>query len=295
MLSGGFAENRIASLDEGFPRDKEYLKDEYDYDSDSDLEDEHEDELENANVADEEVGSRSGATGASSSQPQIQAREGKQPERRSFLQNEEDVSVPPLEPAPVAALAAAGEKYGRVIALPTGAHRTWGALLSYLYTGGIQFAPLKTNPDQSRAKQKFFSPQCSPKSMYRLADRYGLEALKKKAQDEIKAQLSPDNIMQELRSSLTSFYDEIRDMEVKFACETAQLPRVIEGPELSKWITDLAAGELTHTANNLHALVRQIGMSKTQNRTLPLCTGCFRSYPDCDFSCTSCGGYMHLV
>jgi hypothetical protein len=42
VLGGGFAEDRIAPLDEGFPVDKEYLQDIYDYDSDSDLESENE-------------------------------------------------------------------------------------------------------------------------------------------------------------------------------------------------------------------------------------------------------------
>ncbi|KAI0684901.1 hypothetical protein BC835DRAFT_587959 [Cytidiella melzeri] len=275
MLGGGFAEDRIGSLDEGFPHDKDHLMDEYDYDSDSDLGDEYEDEPEDVHVTGEDAKDHSGAA----SSP-LAAKHGKQPETDPIIKTDDDVHVPSTESVPMAA----GERYGRIIALPTGAHKTWGALLFYLYTGGVQFAPLKSNPDQSKAKQQCFSPQCSPKSLYRLAQRYGLEALKKEAHDEIKAQLSTENIALELRSSFTSFHDDIRDMEVAFACEAAQLPRVLTG--LSEWIANLARGETTHTADTLHALFQQITSTQTKK---PHCTRCNASYPQRYFNCNTCG------
>lgn len=49
-----------------------------------------------------------------------------------------------------------------------GAHRTWQALVLYLYNDHVGFAPLRT---EGRAQGSVDGQACSPKSMYRLADK----------------------------------------------------------------------------------------------------------------------------
>jgi len=52
---------------------------------------------------------------------------------------------------------------------------SWRALLFYLYTGNIQFRPLKSKPSEFSVgicDSLAVDPEtCSPKSMYRLADK----------------------------------------------------------------------------------------------------------------------------
>lgn len=60
------------------------------------------------------------------------------------------------------------------------AHR-WQSLIFYLYTGDVAFLPLSSDPSQSRevvaeqylADHPHDPPPCSPKSMYRLAEKVG--------------------------------------------------------------------------------------------------------------------------
>lgn len=49
-----------------------------------------------------------------------------------------------------------------------GAHRTWRALVLYLYNDRVAFAPLRT---EGRDHMHVDGQACSPKSMYRLADK----------------------------------------------------------------------------------------------------------------------------
>jgi len=59
-------------------------------------------------------------------------------------------------------------------------------------------------------------PQCSPKSMYRLAHKLQLEPLKQIAFKELQKNLKNENILTEVLSKFTSRYPEVREMETSF-------------------------------------------------------------------------------
>ncbi|KAK7008053.1 hypothetical protein R3P38DRAFT_3027177 [Favolaschia claudopus] len=127
---------------------------------------------------------------------------------------------------------------GRVVVIKGHAFKTWHALLHYLYTNKIAFR----TPDGSQQRPSNV-PKCSAKSMYRLADRFGLEDLKALALKSIKAQLSPDNIIHEVFSSFTSLYPEIVDLEVEFLLK--HLPSLKE--DMEKMLKDICGGTRPHS------------------------------------------------
>ncbi|KAI0789097.1 hypothetical protein C8Q75DRAFT_170861 [Abortiporus biennis] len=88
-----------------------------------------------------------------------------------------------------------------------GAHKTWKALYFFLLTDHLKFAPLRSNlvaatNEEAESKYKDL-PSCSPKSMYRLADRFGFVEAKRLAFSKFKSCLDEDNIVQELFSDFT--------------------------------------------------------------------------------------------
>ncbi|KAI0341443.1 hypothetical protein BDW22DRAFT_1485432 [Trametopsis cervina] len=275
MLQGEFREGQLRPLYEELSPDEKSM-DDYDYSSDSDLDDEESELLEDDGNSNDS-GYDDGHTGQSDSASGAQGTEAKPKEASSNSEQDTHTSSLPMH--------SPGVQYGRIITLSTGAYRTWKALIPYLYHGQVKFANLRSHPVQTKAKElpEAFTP-CSPKSIYRLADMYNLPKLKAEALENIKSQLTPKNIVQELRSSLTFHYDEIQRMEVIFACEGAQRTAVLEG--LSEWMSDLSKGQYSHTKDTLHALVQEIAGSKPiQNR----CRHCNRT--DVSFRCSSCNNY----
>ena len=104
---------------------------------------------------------------------------------------------------------------------------SWQALLLYLYNDHLEFANLRSEGRApSAAAVGIASPQCSPKSMYRLADKVckcsgttqttlcltsvvaqlGLADLKGEAFKAIEERLSKENIVKELFSDFTWRY-----------------------------------------------------------------------------------------
>ncbi|KAJ7261628.1 hypothetical protein C8J57DRAFT_1134393 [Mycena rebaudengoi] len=100
---------------------------------------------------------------------------------------------------------------GRVVIVKGHAFKTWNALLYYLYTNKIVFR----TPD-SRDQSISQPPECSAKSMYKLADRFELNELKAVALQSLRSQFSADNIVREAFSTFTSLFPEIQDIEVEF-------------------------------------------------------------------------------
>lgn len=54
----------------------------------------------------------------------------------------------------------------------------------------------------------------------------------------------------------TDRYDEIRDMEVEFACEPDSLPFVLEA--VPEWMAEHGSGSISHSTNVLAALFQNI-------------------------------------
>ncbi|KAI0341441.1 hypothetical protein BDW22DRAFT_1358995 [Trametopsis cervina] len=164
FFEGGFSEAKVAPLQEGFPADKPTFADEYGYESDSDLEDELESvvdtELQNTNH-EAEIGS------SSSDNPKKDADQLDTVEPRTDIQLMDRMQDPSFPGTNT-------EHYGHTILMPDIAYATWKALIFWIYTGEIVFAPLKsqnTATDASKPPVLISALPCSPKSMYRLADK----------------------------------------------------------------------------------------------------------------------------
>lgn len=113
----------------------------------------------------------------------------------------------------------------REIVITETAYSTYRAVLLYLHTSHISFAPLSSTlhllhptSKQSRrqrieksllASPKYPSP-VSPKSVYRLAHLLEIPSLLALALDKFKSQLSTANAAEELFSDTSALYDDVR-------------------------------------------------------------------------------------
>ncbi|OSC96618.1 hypothetical protein PYCCODRAFT_1348507, partial [Trametes coccinea BRFM310] len=191
LLTSGFADSSLV---------REYaLPDEYDYDSDSDLDEDEEKEDEAVKPAD-------------TSEPTQECNEkpgGSDDSNHSVTSlsttSYESVSVP------------SAERGGQpVIPLRSVAHRTLHACLFYLYTGKTNFLPLRSTSKSERQQalltaREDMPPPCSPKSMYRLAEFYGITKLQELAYKAIVAQLTTGNMVHEGFSRFFARYDRLRE------------------------------------------------------------------------------------
>ncbi|KAI0684904.1 hypothetical protein BC835DRAFT_1387101 [Cytidiella melzeri] len=233
LLGSGFSEAKPTSLREGFPSDKEKFTGEYDYDSDSDLED--------------EIGSLESQASIDEERPESDVTKTE----AEVSAQESSADLRPMGDS---------EYYGRVIIIPDVAFNTWKALIFYIYTGEVHFGPLRSQLASTNETRKPTSaPLCSPKSMYRLADKCGIDELREKAKQDILGKLSVANITTELCTSLVSTYDEIRDMHVDFACQKAQRPLVVAF--VPQWIAGIASGNSSHTSSTLAAFVAKLSQN----------------------------------
>ncbi|KIY65598.1 hypothetical protein CYLTODRAFT_424216 [Cylindrobasidium torrendii FP15055 ss-10] len=136
-------------------------------------------------------------------------------------------------------------RMGRVIFLRSTAARTWRAFQYYAYFGDIKFSKLKSSYSGNKeASARLTEKGCSPKSMYRFADQFGLATLKEKAFKSLKSQLTEHNIVKETFSVFSSRYPEILEAEIKVL-----LSYYVENPSVRKGVAGmlkrLVAGE-TH-------------------------------------------------
>ncbi|GAA5877611.1 hypothetical protein JCM1840_005857 [Sporobolomyces johnsonii] len=115
------------------------------------------------------------------------------------------------------------------------AYTTYFAVLVWLATGYIRFAPLRSKfrsddkgVKQARAAEldKMVSesdprlpPPASPKSVYRLAHFLELPELLQLALDSFKSHLSPANVAYELYGDVSCSYEAVRDVALEFAVD----------------------------------------------------------------------------
>ncbi|GAA5878127.1 hypothetical protein JCM1840_002250 [Sporobolomyces johnsonii] len=113
------------------------------------------------------------------------------------------------------------------------AFTTYFAVLVWIATGYIQFAPLRSKfksdnkgDKQARAAEidnlygqsdSQLTPPTSPKSLYRLAHLLELPDLVQLALDNFRSQLNPVNVAYELYSDVSCSYEAIRDIALEFA------------------------------------------------------------------------------
>ncbi|KAI5889713.1 uncharacterized protein SCHCODRAFT_02511270 [Schizophyllum commune H4-8] len=92
------------------------------------------------------------------------------------------------------------------------AHRTWKALLFYMYTGRITLKKLSSARDPL-VPEVVNALACSPKSMYRIAEKANLDDLRALCLKAIAADLTEKNITSEVFSTFSSKYSEVLDLE----------------------------------------------------------------------------------
>ncbi|KAI0743835.1 hypothetical protein C8Q80DRAFT_1183395 [Daedaleopsis nitida] len=274
VFAAGFAEGGLTDMDAPFPTTKTSTTELYDYMSDSDLEDE-EDEISEtpAVIAGDGVEE---ATEDEYSRLQKDKDDGE----LGKLSSEVEVHVGQQMIA----------KPGRVVFLDDIAYATWKAFIFYAYFEEIEFAPLKSE-QKTRPKDReiYETPICSPKSMYRLAEKYDIAPLKEKAANDIKAKLSPHNILEEIFSTFTSLYPGIQEVELEYlhanikdAGIQARLPSWLEAMEKGL-LPKGAAGIVASLIKKLNTPVSppvtvQLGMKKCPG-------GCTTS----NYCCQYCG------
>ncbi|KAJ6481956.1 hypothetical protein C8R45DRAFT_1076080 [Mycena sanguinolenta] len=206
--AAGFAESKLVDLDDDTPQEEHFT--EYDYMSDSDLDADSDDE-ERASP-DETIGASTSSADQSSSPPSQ------------------------LTDAPAVPQVTTPRRMGRVVIVKGHAFKTWNALLYYLYTKKIVFRTLN-----SRNQNISQPPECSAKSMYKLADKFELNELKALALQSLRSQLCADHIVREAFSTFTSMFPEIQDIEVDFLVR--HLPNLAGIDEMLRSVCDGAKPE----------------------------------------------------
>ncbi|GAA5888898.1 hypothetical protein JCM6882_002894 [Rhodosporidiobolus microsporus] len=134
----------------------------------------------------------------------------------------------------------------RQITITQTAFSTYHAVIVYLQTGFIHFAPLTSSfpspdclsPDdpsrtdflsQSFTDKPALPLPVSPKSAYRLAHLLQLDDLQKRSLDTFRSCLSVSNAADELFSDVSVAYDEVREIVVEFVQEHWNEVRQTEG------------------------------------------------------------------
>jgi len=142
------------------------------------------------------------------------------------------------------------------------AFQTWYTLINYLYTGKVTLLPPRSSeipmqPRQSPTSTKD-EPECSAKSMYRLACKVGLDDLRDEAFASMRSNITENNVLQELSSSLVSRYPPLLEMLLDtLYAHIASRPVVAGLPALARRI---ANKELPHGADiviGLHTRILQ--------------------------------------
>jgi hypothetical protein len=116
--------------------------------------------------------------------------------------------------------------YREVIVRST-AYTTYKAVLGYLHSSFISFAPLSssTSSDHNTSGDLMHTddntdstrlPSASPKSVYRLAHLLELPELAQLALDNTESQLTPSNVALELFGNLAGVYEDVRKIELDY-------------------------------------------------------------------------------
>jgi len=183
----------------------------------------------------------------------------------SDLEDDYDDSTVTEVDAPLGLAAA-----GRTIFVEDAAYTTWHALILYLYTGNVSFKSLRSeiavrgstspeSPPTPAPRNLRCQPgtvQCSPKSMYRLADKLGLPDLEFLAFEAIKASITEENVVQETFSSFTSRYHIIQELQIELLFDSLDNPQVSN--DLQAIMGRVATGELPHSKDVVTAIMRRL-------------------------------------
>ncbi|KAH8078387.1 hypothetical protein BXZ70DRAFT_961562 [Cristinia sonorae] len=167
-------------------------------------------------------------------------------------------------PTPQSSVMEENSKFKHCLVIPDVALKTWRALIFYISTGRVEFAPLRSEGLEKR--QEFLSRHstehpllpcpCSPKSMYRLADIVGLNELKAKAFDNLQSRLDSSKILNEVFSEFTSRYPDVVKAEVDHFCDSHMTATSLV--RLEEKITIVVRGELPHAQPVIMDFMRRL-------------------------------------
>ncbi|EIN11190.1 hypothetical protein PUNSTDRAFT_131368 [Punctularia strigosozonata HHB-11173 SS5] len=205
----GFQEGNLRDLHESSPPEEHDCTETYGYDSDSDL------EYENPDVNENIMFPTSVSEGQEYSGDESRLKDAD--EKQALPERYQSKSSQPTG------------RMGRVVFIKDIAFITWQAYLFYIYTGKITFAPLTSEPRERKLEHPYDEPEpSSPKSMYRLAEKIGDQKLQQIALNAIKGRVTQDNVVEEMFSTFTSRYPEIRKMEVAYFCDSYKSSDVVD-------------------------------------------------------------------
>ncbi|KAF9785417.1 hypothetical protein BJ322DRAFT_829047 [Thelephora terrestris] len=230
LLFGNFAESQSKDFKEAI--DEEEYAEDYGYISDSDLEDDEEDKF----------------SFVYNGKPKVY-----HPSDPFAIPGEDKVACADYEEC---------VEEGKVVKVPDIAFVTFQAFIMYLYTGVIEFAPFGSEEIRRSRKAEIVRssddkiPRPSPKSIYRLADKYDIPALKTLALSHIRSGLAKCDIVEESFSIFASRYDEVRKLYIDQLAfvwmedSTAEATRA----RVEEKIDGFAEGDYDHAADTLSAL-----------------------------------------
>ncbi|ORY69430.1 hypothetical protein BCR35DRAFT_354603 [Leucosporidium creatinivorum] len=159
----------------------------------------------------------------------------------------------------------------REINITETAYTTYHAVLLYLQSGYITFAPLASNllPHKSDAKQTreqlldqhlSSTPSLpfpvSPKSVYRLAHLLEIPSLCALSLAELKSQLTISNAVRELFSKTSSLYDDLRAVVLAFV--VTNWPEVKTSEGMKEMETMARTGQIPHGTATSFELISHI-------------------------------------
>jgi len=163
---------------------------------------------------------------------------------------------------------------GTTIVLLGAASRTWEALLYYLYTGIIEFAPLKTQRVAPRpgalASQNIGSvavveetnrpPPASCRSIYRLAHKLSLDGLRKLALHHLESQLTPDTVLTEVFSPFTAQYPEIKQLTLRSVVR--YWDTLAASPAFRSKMVEVTSGRVPHAADVISEIMVRVSAAR---------------------------------
>lgn len=266
--------------------DQQSSTDCYEYDSDSDIEDDTENE-----VAYDDTGASQGhpasQEGPEKTTIEYSPGDGDRPgeDSRSAQAPESSDSNTAIEAkAPVA-----GRR--KTIFIKNVAYNTMLAFVFYAMTGEIEFSPIRSQNarrDANNATKSYESPRCSPKSMYRLAEMYGIPDLQALASKGLATKLSATNILAELFSTFTVWYPEVQKLELDFLVSNCWASTEVMNT-IPIWMDKVARGNLPNSGAMMTSLLQ------LQLASVAKCpNGHVRASKQIHVSCTQCPAIYYI-
>ncbi|KAI0692945.1 hypothetical protein BC835DRAFT_1355276 [Cytidiella melzeri] len=164
---------------------------------------------------------------------------------------------------------------GKTIVILGAAAHTWEAILYWLLTGAIVFAPLtsegrtsrNTAIEQSRLANPDRPSPVSCKSVYRIADALKLESLKAQTLDHLGRRLSMNTYLDELFSDFTSRYEEVKKMEMLAVIK--HWDQIKGSTALRTKMINIATGKLPHAGSVMADLLMKASVKDEEDATQP--------------------------